>query len=804
VSAEARAPDGSLVLGEADFADAEALSARLARAGLHLDAYEIRLARERFGRPLRWAEIVCLDILWSEHCSYKSTRPLLGRLPTEAPQVILGPGEDAGVVTLGEHEGKRYAAVIGHESHNHPSQVVPYEGAATGVGGIVRDVACMGARVVGTLDGLRFGTGAKKGGARTREIVREVVDGIADYGNALGIPNLGGDVQFDEGFDANCLVNVVAVGVVEADRIVRSRVPSAEDDWGFVLAGKPTDASGFGGASFASTVLSDEESERRGAVQLADPFLLRVLTVANEALLDLARREGWPIACKDLGAGGIACATVELAAAGGVGVDLELDQAHRTVEPLPPWVLFCSETQERYCWIVPWEVRERALAIFNETYGLSELYPGAGASVIGRSRRDGTYRVRWNGEVLVECPAALLTEGIRCPRPAVRRPPAESNGHRGRVPAAAQRGLPDQLLHALASPALASRSFLFERYDPDVQANTVVRRGDADAAVVAPVPGARWGLAVALGGNPWYGLADARWAAAHAVCEAARNVVAVGAQPWCLTDCLNFGSALDPLVMGDFESAIEGLAEAARELGTEGFDAPLPFVSGNVSLYNQDESGNAIPPSPIVACLGRVEDLSRVVTPGLKRAKHVLVYVGPPRGDLAGSHHARLAGLAALGRGVPALDLAAERRRQRAVRAWIACGWIEAAHDVGEGGLALAALEMAFASAEGLGLVIEWPALAADPGHETAAWWSEEPGFLVEVTPARTPELLRDGAAREVGAIPIGQVSAESVLRSRRPGHEEWKLDLAEARRAWRDGLAEAWELTEAPIGASR
>ena len=803
MSPEARAPDGSLVLSEPDFADPESLSARLAKAGLHLDAYEIRLARERFGRPLRWAEIVCLDILWSEHCSYKSTRPLLGRLPTEAPQVILGPGEDAGVVTLGEHEGKRYAAVIGHESHNHPSQVVPYEGAATGVGGIVRDVACMGARVVGTLDGLRFGTGAKKGGARTREIVREVVSGIADYGNALGVPNLGGDVQFDEGFDANCLVNVVAVGVAEADEIVRSRVPEPSGDWAFVLAGKPTDGSGFGGASFASTVLSDEESERRGAVQLADPFLLRVLTVANEALLALARREGWPIACKDLGAGGIACATVELAAAGGVGVDLALDRAHRAVEPLPPWVLLCSETQERYCWIVPWEMRAKALAVFNETYRLAELYPGAGASVIGRSRRDGTYRVTWDGEVLVECPAALLTEGIRCPRPAVRRPPAESNGHRARAEARPARPMPDLVLAALGEPALASRSFLFERYDPDVQGNTVVRRGDADAAVVAPVPGARWGLAIALGGNPWYGLADSRLAAAHAVCEAARNVVSVGAQPWCLTDCLNFGSALDPLVMGDFESAIDGLSEAATALGTEGFEAPLPFVSGNVSLYNQDESGNAIPPSPIVACLGRVEDLSRVVTPGLKRAKHVLVYVGPPRGDLQGSHHARLTGLQGLGRGVPALDLQAERQRQRAVRQWIARGWVEAAHDVGEGGLVIAALEMAFASADGLGLVVEWPAFAANPENERAAWWSEEPGFLLEVAPARAPELLREGVAKEVGAIPIGQVSAEAVLRSRRPGHEEWRLEIAEARRVWKGGLAQAWQLTEEPIGAS-
>jgi len=797
VTAPGRNPDGGLALDDADFADPEALSARLAQSGLHLDAYEIELARERFGRPLRWAELVCLDILWSEHCSYKSTKPLLARLPTEAPQVLIGPGEDAGAVTLGEHEGKRYAAVIGHESHNHPSQVVPYEGAATGVGGIVRDVACMGARVVGTLDGLRFGTGERRGGARAREIVREVVNGIADYGNALGVPNLGGDVCFDPGFDANCLVNVVAVGVAEAELLVRSRVPGP-GDWAFVLAGKPTDASGFGGASFASTVLADEESERRGAVQLADPFLLRVLTVANEALLALARAEGWPIACKDLGAGGIACATVELAAAGGLGADIQLERAHRAVEPIPPWILLCSETQERYCWIVPWERRQAACDVFNQAYGLGELYPGAGASVIGRSRADGTYRVTWNEETLVECPASLLTEGIRRPRPAVRRARA-GNGHRPRAPRSTS--MPERLLSLLAHPALASRAYLFERYDPDVQGSTIVRRGDADAAVVAPVAGAPWGFAIGLGGNPWYGLADARAAAAHAVCEAARNVVAVGASPWCLTDCLNFGSALDPRVMGDFEAAIDGLSEAARALGTEGFDAPLPFVSGNVSLYNQDEQGNAIPPSPIVACLGRVPDLARVTTPGLKRAKHVLVYLGPPRGDLAGSHFLRLSGGEA--GGVPPLDLAAERRRQRAVRKWIAEGWVEAAHDVGEGGLALAALEMAFASADGLGLVVEWPGFAADPEDETSAWGSEEPGFLLEVPPARVPLLLREGVALEVGAIPVGQVTTEPVLRARRPGHESWSLPIVDARRAWSGGLAPAWRLEESPIGAA-
>jgi phosphoribosylformylglycinamidine synthase len=356
----------------------------------------------------------------------------------------------------------------------------------------------------------------------------------------------------------------------------------------------------------------------------------------------------------------------------------------------------------------------------------------------------------------------------------------------------------------LGHPALASRAYLYERYDPDVQGATVVRRGDGDAGVIAPVPGARWGLAAAVAGNPWYGLADPYLGAAHAVCEAARNVVAAGGRPWCLTDCLNFGSALDPAVMGDFEAALDGLADAARALGTEGHDAPLPFVSGNVSLYNQDEEGNAVPPSPIVACLGRVDDLSRVVTPGLKRARHVLVYVGPPRGDAAGSHFARLVLGAERDAGAPPLDLAAEAARQRAVRAWIAAGLVQAAHDVGEGGLFTALAEMAFAAAEPLGAVVEWPAFLRASAEEACVWWSEEPGFLLEVHPAAVPQLLAEGVPAAVGVVPVGQVLAEPFLVAREPGRELWRAAVAELRGLWSTGLAEAWALSEAPIGERR
>jgi phosphoribosylformylglycinamidine synthase II len=789
-----REPD----IADGDFGDTDFLATRLAEFGIHLNGEELALAADRFGRTPSWAEIVCLNVLWSEHCSYRSTRHLLGRLPGEAPQVLVGTGQDAGVVSLGEHDGVRYGAVIAHESHNHPSQVVPYEGAATGVGGIVRDVACMGAKVVGVLDALRFGTGRHRPPVVIREIIREVVDGVAGYANALGVPNLGGDVYFDSGFDANCLVNVVAVGLVRADGIIASGAPAAQDS-ALILVGKPTDDSGFGGAAFASTVLAEEESERRGAVQLPDPFLLRALTVANEELVRRARERGWAIGCKDLGAGGLACASVELADAAGLGADLWLDRIHRITGEVPPWVLLCAETQERYCWAVPWEVADEVCAIFNREHRLAEVYPGAGATLVGRTRSDGVYRVTWDEEPLIDCQAKVMTEGIRSPRPSQSRRRPQTESVAGDLPLPSNPEIAARLLGHLA---LASRAYLYERYDPDVQGVAVVRRGEASAGVIAPVEGAGWGLAVSLAGNPHYGLADPYWGAAHAVCESTRRVVAVGGWPWALTDCLNFGSALDPEVMGDFEAAIEGLRVAATAIGTEDTSAALPFVSGNVSLYNQDEEGRAIPPSPIVACLGRVRDLNRVVTPGLKQPGNILVYVGPPRGDISGSHFARL--ILGESRGLPQLDLDAERERQRAVRSWIESGWVRSCRVVGEGGIGTAVANMAFASAARLGAAIEWPAFASLGNEEQHLWWSEEPGFLLEVSTADAPRLLREGVAESLGVVPVGQVRGEYAVTVAGDRSSGWRLDLEGLQRRWLESLSSAWQLDDEPLGVSR
>ena len=806
--------------GAEDFRDdaaRAALAGRLAPFGIRLDAGELGLLVERLGRVPRWAELVIMNTMWSEHCSYKSTRHLLARLPTRAPQVVLGPGEDAGAVFLGEHGGKRWLAVVAHESHNHPSQIVPYEGAATGVGGIVRDVYCMGAEVVGVLDALRMGTGRRGNGLAAREILSGVVSGIADYGNALGVPNLGGDLEFDEGYDANVLVNVVALGIVDEGGLVRSRVPGP-GDWAFVLCGKPTDGSGFGGAAFSSGVL-DPGSDQRGAVQLPDPFLKRVLAVANAAVLERARTAGWSIGFKDLGAGGIACVTSELADAGGVGVEVFLDAAHRVPAPLLPEVVLCAETQERYCWVVPWDVRDEVVAVYNERFRLGDIYPGAGASVIGRTRPDGTYRATWQGEVVVECPVSFLTSGVRCERAAVvPAPPPRRDEPRTRTlreePPRTGFDVAAELESALGSPALCSREPLFRRYDPEVRGVTFLRPGEADAGAIAPVPGAPFGLAVAVDGNPRLGRLDPFLGAARAVGEAARNVAATGAWPWCLTDCLNYGRPTDPNVMGALEAGLDGLAAAATGLGTlpplepgddilawcaavKGELPPLPFVSGNVSLWNEDHAGRAVPPSPIVACFGLMPDVSRHSTPGLKQAGSVLYATGPLRGALGGSLFAERHGRT--GDPLPGFDPVAERAAIALVVAAHARGLVLSVHDVSDGGLIQALAEMAFSGRAGLGFAVnamDW----IDPAAEVAehAWFSEEPAFVFELAAGRDVEFAALAEALDVRIGALGVVTPDPTWRLILPvPGEAATIDPAPLRAKWASALEDAFVVVD-------
>ena len=762
-------------------ADPAAVSKRLKARGVSLDVEEVSLLGTLLGRAPHWAEAVLFGILWSEHCSYKSTRHLLKRLPTQAPQVVIGPGEDAGVVALPEPCADT-VLVLGHESHNHPSQVLPVEGAATGIGGIVRDIVCMGAEVVGVMDALRFGD--PKGSVHTRDVMRGVVQGIADYGNALGVPNLGGDTVFDAGFDTNCLVNAMAIGLAPADGVLRSRVPAGPGPWAFVLIGKPTDESGFGGAAFASGELGD--GDQRGAVQLPDPFLKRVLNVATNEAFKRVRASGVPAGFKDLGAGGIACATSELAAAGGCGAEITLDLAHRVDRTLPPEVLLCAETQERYCWVVPEAFAPELLALYNEQFALGRVYPGAGARVIGRAVPERRYLVTWQGEVLIDCDVDAITTGRRAERAARTRvrPTLVRSRRRSADTHAA-------LLTLLKGDHLGSREYLYRHYDSEVQGRTWLRPGEGDACAIRVHPDKPLGVAFAVGGNPFWCAGDPELGARHAVAEAARNCAVVGARPWALTDCLNFGHPEDPEVMGDLEASLDGLAEAARALGGLASPGhPLPFVSGNVSLYNQ-VGKIAIPPSPIVMCAAVVRDVSTLLGQALRRAGHVLVLVGEPRDGLDGSAYRREI-LRERGGPPPALGLEHEARLQAFAVAVAEGRWACAAHDVSDGGLAVALAEMLLAAPPESQLGLE---VNIDPFEVEAvvALFSERPAIVHEVSFERLPRLSQSAREHGLVAWPIGTVTAQPVMRALFSGSEQLTWDVQALREAAQSGLRKRW-----------
>lgn len=754
-----------------------AVAAVLEEKGLNLTVGEARRITELLGRDPTIVELTIFNTMWSEHCSYKSSRRLLGELlPTQAPNVVLGPGEDAGVIRYAEAEGGDWhCLVIAHESHNHPSQVLPVEGAATGIGGIVRDVYCMGADVVGVLDPLRFGDPAGPNARQVISIARGVVDGIAQYGNPLGVPNLGGDIAFDAGFDENCLVNVVAVGTVLESRVLRSRVPeeAARMPYRIVLVGKPTDDSGFGGAAFASEDLVEGEHANRGAVQVPDPFLKRVLTVANRRVLELAREKGYVIGFKDLGAGGISCVTSELAHAGGFGVSIDLDAVNTAMgHSFPPAVVSCSETQERYAMAVPEEFVPDVLRVYNEEFELPHLYHGAGAVVIAEVTRDRMYRIESGGEAVCETPVDVITTGISYDRPSkARRAAVEDPELR------AGRSLRDDFMRILGSPNMASKNHVFKHYDCEVQGRAVLRPGEADAGVISPLPGRAVGLAFAVGGNPWHGALDPYQGGALAVCEAARNVAAVGAVPSAITDCLNYGNPEVPEVFWEFAQGVRGIGDACRGIGLLSHEGhPLPVVSGNVSFYNQGAGGKAIPPSPIVCCVGVVEDYSRCRSLAFKEEGGEVFLVGEPLAELGGSEYLRVI-YGTSGASVPRADFARERGQIRAVLEMHRRGWVRACHDVSQGGLLAAVAEMALGpSGEGtLGLAFDVSQISHAGLPPETVLFSETGAFVVEIEPGVERELLavcahnraslkRLGVLRKGGRLVVN--SDEKILAS--------------------------------------
>lgn len=760
----------------------EEIARDAASFGLKLSPAEWAQIGERLGRDLTIAEAFFFDVSWSEHCSYKSSRALLKEyLPPMSHEVLLGPGEDAGIVKLGRWRGQEWTLVVAHESHNHPSQVLPVEGAATGVGGIVRDVYCMGADVIGCLDSLRFGDPEGPNRDRVRGIVRGVVQGIAEYGDALGVPNLGGEVVFHPSFDDNCLVNVVAFGIAPEERIIRSRVPEAarQEPYALILVGKPTDATGLLGASFASQVLDEAEAaENRGAVQIHDPFLKRVLVEATKQVWAYVEAHGLAVGCKDLGAGGLAGASSELVFAGGFGAAIDLDRVPRGVSDLEPHEVLCGETQERFVWAVPREHAAAIAKIFNEDFELGRVYPNACAAIVGEVTAEPVYRCRAAGETVLELAASIVEESPRLHRPRQARP---------EQPAAADPKAPSDwrawAAAELASYAAASRAPVFRYFDPEVQGRALLRPGEAGAGVCRPLPGEALGVAVSVDGNPTYGALDAYWGGALAVLEAVRNVVATGARPIALTDCMNFGSPEDPVCLGDFESSLKGMRDACHALARlSDPPAPLPFVSGNVSLYNYSSTGKAIAPSPIVACFGRLDDYSLAVSPRVKQAGDRLLLVGRRErawGAPLGTSDAPR------GR-VPTPDLEEQAKQAQQILQLIGSKRLRACQDIADGGLLRAVWEMiALEDRTGpLGIDLDLaPALPGGPVHEQLL--SEWPGFVLEVEPSQSEPVLLE--LREAGlfAVEIGAVTAESALRVRQGAAAVFELEVEAVRVAW-------------------
>lgn len=733
-------------------------------------------------RPPTLAECILWSIQGSEHCSYKSSRMHLKQFVTTAPHVILGAKEDAGVVSVAtDNQGRRYGVVVSHESHNHPSQIVPYEGAATGVGGNVRDVSCMGAEVIAVADSLRFGDITR---SKTHWIHSGVVGGIAGYGNPIGVPNLAGDVYYDAAYNENCLVTVVTLGVVREDQLIHSYAPANAEGYVFILVGKPTDNSGFGGASFASATLHEDQKEsNKGAVQEPNAFLQRHILKANQSLFCQLAADNLidKVGFKDLGAGGVACASVELAETSGYGAEIELEKVPVSMTGLMPPVILCSETQERFMWVVPPDLAPRILQHYNETFALPQVSQGACAAVIGRIRTDGLYVVKHHGKELVSAKACDVTKGILYDRPFKKRECVLTE------PSLKE---PDDyqavLLQLLSHENIASRAPVIEKYDKQVQGRTILEAGSADAGVMQPFNEDKYpeeirktGIALSLDQNPRYNKIDAYWGAVNAVAESVRNVVAVGAAPVALSDCLCFGNPEKPEQMADFVDSVRGIVEACSAVTmVDHPDATLPVIAGNVSLYN-DSAAGAIPPSPMISCLGVMPDVTRAVTYDLKQPDSLLIMIGERQDECGGSVYYQLQN--ELGANLPKPDLATFGAEVHAVSYLIQQGKVLSAHDISEGGIAVALAEMTFKNH--IGLTVEVPGNLA----LSKRLFGETGGYVLEVKREDANEVKRILAEHKVNCHVIGHTKADAHLSI----NSVINLPVQAARHAWENGLRE-------------
>ena len=622
------------------------------------------------GRAPNLVELGVFSVMWSEHCSYKSTRAHLRRLPTKAPWVLQGPGENAGVIDIGDGD----AAVFKMESHNHPSFIEPYQGAATGVGGIMRDVFTMGARPIAMMNALRFGAPEHE---KTRHLVAGVVAGIGGYGNCMGVPTVGGEVNFHPSYNGNILVNAMCVGLARVDRIFKSAAKGAGNP--VVYIGSKTGRDGIHGATMASAEFSEDSQEKRPTVQVGDPFTEKLLL---EACLELMETDAI-IAIQDMGAAGLTSSSAEMASKGGSGIELDLHRVPQRETAMTAYEMLLSESQERMLAVLKPGREAEAERIFRKW----EL----DFAVIGTTTDTGRMVVRHQGRVVADIPVHALSEEA----PVYQRPLVRPRPQSGEPIFDRSRSITDSLLKLLASPDLCSRRWIWQQYDWSVMADTVQWPG-GDAAVVR-VHGTNKALAITTDVTPRYCKADPFEGAKQAVAEAWRNITAVGARPLALTDNLNFGNPEKPEIMGEISAAIDGIAEACRALD-------FPVISGNCSLYNET-NGEAILPTPAIGGVGLLKDVHRMATIAFKREGDAIILIGETRGHLGQSLYLREIEKSESG-AAPPVDVGAERRNSDFVRALIGSRAVDTVHDISDGGLLVALAEMAMAGARGARILL--------------------------------------------------------------------------------------------------
>ena len=792
-----------------------------------LTVEEARKVQEMLGRPPTVTEAVIWGIQGSEHCSYKSSRRFLKGFTTTGKNVILGPKEDSGIIAITDGpKGKRWGLVVSHESHNHPSQVVPYEGAATGVGGCVRDVLCMGARVIGSMDSLRLGDLKTD---ESRAIASEVIRGVAGYGNALGIPNLGGDTIFDEAYNNSCLVNVVSLGIIREDEIIHSYVQkeAAKVGYDIIIVGKATDKSGFGGAAFASVTMEEDDKEANaGAVQEPNPFLERHLLASSYALFDWIIREDKldQVSFKDLGAGGNVCASVEQVAPLGYGAVVDLDQVHTAMQNLPPQVIACAETQERFCWICHPSLSEHILHHYNVVWDLPSVAEGARASVVGKVTGDGIYTLLHKGEVVCSAKSQDITSGLQYVRPT--KAPVQTFTEPKITCAGASITvgtssftIADVFSALIAHPTHASKSRVFRHYDKNILGNSVIEPGEADATVIAPLTdlqsyeidgahpgwiedlrpaGRKVGVALACGGNGRYGRVSPYLQGVNAVAENVRNLASVGAYPRAITDCLNYGNPEIPEHLWALEQGVLGISTSAKALGFD--DEAIPVISGNVSLYNATKDG-PVDPTANICLIGTMPDASKSVDMRIKSAGSKLYLVGDRKDECgASAYYSILENLtgsptnALLGANVPDPDFALTLRESKAVADAVRLGLVSSAHDISEGGLLLAVFEMmqpVRGIGGGIGVHLDLSDLRTDLRTDVLLF-SETGGFVVEVPEENVSAFEKHCKKTLVSCTCIGTTTAEPLLYVDRDRTELLSEELSVLHSLWSSALDRA------------